>query len=279
MHQKYLLCVAFYCGEADFLQALRQDRLPNTAGCATCQAPTVTSLMTAGGLCRPQVLICERGNSNMVPTSSGITKMAATSISVLQGIPAAYHLLARLSMKSHWVWPRQLSSNASVLGLEARMLLDTPFKSKVLVYHSLLVLPNISSTSIQGQILWALELNYSCLENFMDRDAWWATVHGVTESWTWPNDACACVHTHTHTHTWFRTSRMGSQMWGLTPQGGSPLLWFSSYLRTPSVGSDKTTSLPLLLISLWFPLYSCRICSLLVFGAFSETAALKTIVL
>ena len=24
---------------------------------------------------------------------------------------------------------------------------------------------------------------YSCLENFMDRGAWWATVHGVTNSW------------------------------------------------------------------------------------------------
>ena len=25
-------------------------------------------------------------------------------------------------------------------------------------------------------------LQYSCLENYMDRGAWWATVHGVTES-------------------------------------------------------------------------------------------------
>ena len=25
-------------------------------------------------------------------------------------------------------------------------------------------------------------LQYSCLENPMDRGAWWATVHGVTES-------------------------------------------------------------------------------------------------
>ena len=24
-------------------------------------------------------------------------------------------------------------------------------------------------------------LQYSCLENFMNRGAWWATVHGVTE--------------------------------------------------------------------------------------------------
>ena len=27
-------------------------------------------------------------------------------------------------------------------------------------------------------------LQYSCLGNFMDRGAWWATVLGVAESWT-----------------------------------------------------------------------------------------------
>ena len=27
-------------------------------------------------------------------------------------------------------------------------------------------------------------LQYSCLENLMDGGAWWATVHGVTKSWT-----------------------------------------------------------------------------------------------
>ena len=26
-------------------------------------------------------------------------------------------------------------------------------------------------------------LQYSCLENSMDRGAWWATVHGVANSW------------------------------------------------------------------------------------------------
>ena len=30
-------------------------------------------------------------------------------------------------------------------------------------------------------------LQYSCLENAMDR-AWWATVHGVTKSWTQLSD-------------------------------------------------------------------------------------------
>ena len=27
-------------------------------------------------------------------------------------------------------------------------------------------------------------LHYSCLENPMDRGAWWATIHGVAKSWT-----------------------------------------------------------------------------------------------
>ena len=31
-------------------------------------------------------------------------------------------------------------------------------------------------------------LQYSCLENPMDRGAWWATVHGVAKSQTWLND-------------------------------------------------------------------------------------------
>ena len=28
-------------------------------------------------------------------------------------------------------------------------------------------------------------LQYSCLKNSMDRGAWWATVHGVPNGWTW----------------------------------------------------------------------------------------------
>ena len=31
-------------------------------------------------------------------------------------------------------------------------------------------------------------LQYSRLENPMDRGAWWSTVHGVAKSWTWVSD-------------------------------------------------------------------------------------------
>ena len=38
-------------------------------------------------------------------------------------------------------------------------------------------------------------LQYSCLENPMNRGAWRATVYGVAEC------ECACTHARTHTHT------------------------------------------------------------------------------
>ena len=31
-------------------------------------------------------------------------------------------------------------------------------------------------------------LQYSCLENSMDRGIWWATIHGVAKSWAWLSD-------------------------------------------------------------------------------------------
>ena len=37
-------------------------------------------------------------------------------------------------------------------------------------------------------------LQYCCLENAMDRGAWWATVHGVAKSWTQLS-----MHAHTQT--------------------------------------------------------------------------------
>ena len=43
-----------------------------------------------------------------------------------------------------------------------------------------------------------IPLQYSCLENSMDRGACWAMVHGISESWTWLG---SWVNTHTHTHT------------------------------------------------------------------------------
>ena len=39
-----------------------------------------------------------------------------------------------------------------------------------------------------NRVYYCNPLQYSCLESSMDRGAWWATVHGVTKSWTWLSD-------------------------------------------------------------------------------------------
>ena len=39
-------------------------------------------------------------------------------------------------------------------------------------------------------------LQYSCLENPMDREAWWASVHGVARSWTRLSDFNFTFHFH-----------------------------------------------------------------------------------
>ena len=39
-------------------------------------------------------------------------------------------------------------------------------------------------------------LQYSCLENSIDREAWWVTVHEIPKNYTQLS-----THTHTHTHT------------------------------------------------------------------------------
>ena len=43
-------------------------------------------------------------------------------------------------------------------------------------------------------------LQYSCLENPMDRGVWWAIVHGVSKNHAHMR-TCVRTHTHTHTHT------------------------------------------------------------------------------
>ena len=48
-------------------------------------------------------------------------------------------------------------------------------------------------------------LQYSCLENPIDRGAWRAIVHGVAKSWTLLSNTHTHTHTRTHTHTYTHT--------------------------------------------------------------------------
>ena len=63
-----------------------------------------------------------------------------------------------------------------------------------------------------GKIPWRRAwppLQYSCLENPVDRRAWWATVYRVAKSWTWLKWLSAYAHTHTHTqYNWINLSSL-----------------------------------------------------------------------
>ena len=62
-------------------------------------------------------------------------------------------------------------------------------------------------------------LQYPCLENLMDRGAWWAAVHGVTESWAWLSaNTLRNHHTVLHSdcanlHSYQQCRRCGFNCW------------------------------------------------------------------
>ena len=74
-------------------------------------------------------------------------------------------------------------------------------------------------------------LQYSCLENPMDRGAWWAAVHGVAKSQTWLSDFTFPSHFHAlekemATHSSVRAWRIPA-VYGVA-QNRTWLKWLSS---------------------------------------------------
>ena len=49
-----------------------------------------------------------------------------------------------------------------------------------------------------GEGLEGNPLQYSCLENPLDRGAWWARVHGVTKDWIWLSHQTTTAKIHFH---------------------------------------------------------------------------------
>ena len=66
-------------------------------------------------------------------------------------------------------------------------------------------------------------LQYSCLENPMDRGAQQAIVNGATKSWTLSDKAYTHTYTHTHTHTHAHTVVSAYQFYSGT---ASHMLYF-----------------------------------------------------
>ena len=75
-------------------------------------------------------------------------------------------------------------------------------------------------------------LQYSCLENPMDRGAWWAVVHGVARSWTRLTDFTFTFHFHSlekemATHS----SILAWRIPGMGERGGLPFMGSQNQTR------------------------------------------------
>ena len=84
--------------------------------------------------------------------------------------------------KLHWIkW------NSLISGCTSFFLVDSIFSYKIsqIKVGFLYILQGRSPGGGQGN-----PLQYSCLENPMDRQAWWAKVHTVADSWTWMKWLC-----------------------------------------------------------------------------------------
>ena len=94
-------------------------------------------------------------------------------------------------------------------------------------------------------------LQYSCLENPMDRGAWCAAVHGVPESWTRLSDFTFTFHFHAWKRKWQPTpvflpgesqgrwSLVGCRLWGHTESDMTERLHFSSSLSCIGEGNGN----------------------------------------
>ena len=80
----------------------------------------------------------------------------------------------------------------SFLGASKRQFIFIPEENIVIVDICIFILSRRSPGEVNGY-----PFQYSCLENPMDRGAWWATVHGIAKSWTQLKRLSATQHSHT----------------------------------------------------------------------------------
>ena len=105
-------------------------------------------------------------------------------------------------------------------------------------------------------------LQYSCLENPMDRGAWWVTVHGVAKSWTRLSDFPFTFHFHAlekemATHS----SVLAWRIPGTGEPGGLPSL------GSHRVGHDWSDLAAAAAVVVWF-------CLFVVFQAIADAESL-----
>ena len=76
-------------------------------------------------------------------------------------------------------------------------------------------------------------LQYSCLENSMNRGAWWATIHGIAKSWTWLSDWGLSTINHSVEKSWLvRAYQVKSAPGNILDQSNTPLTRASLLAQT-----------------------------------------------
>ena len=86
--------------------------------------------------------------------------------------------------------------------------IGNPFNVNPVFFNNILIIPGLGRAHGEGNGKW---LQNSCLENSMDRGAWWATVHGVAKRHDWATSLSS------------PTRKGTSREWKLEPRPLDPL--------------------------------------------------------
>ena len=85
----------------------------------------------------------------------------------------------------YWIWNPGVNHDNLCFNRASWWLCDSAGKEPASNAGDLCSVPELGRSPGEGK---GYPLQYSCLENPMDRGAWGATVHGVAKSRTWLND-------------------------------------------------------------------------------------------
>ena len=141
----------------------------------------------------------------------------------------AFHHYLGLSVSFYWISSVDCSHLSSLPSQVTLVVKNLPANAGDTRDTSLIPGSGRSSGEVNGN-----PLQYSCLENPMNRGAWQATVHGSQRvRHDWSDLSHTQTHTHTHTHT--------PPLPSLQMCNTAPLLWFPINSYKVSISAARVT--------------------------------------